>query len=93
MRFLCTHTVPAGAIAPDQLKQLAQAAQMDPQVKGYRSFCNLSEGKAACIMDAPDRETLAAWFGKMGLPFDSISPLEYEGEAGVIRDVEVHAMA
>ena len=31
----------------------------------YRSFVNLSEGKAVCFLEAPDKEAVAAWFEKM----------------------------
>ena len=62
-----------------------QAAQNDPVVKGYRSFCSLAEGKAVCILEAPDRESVAAWFETMGMPTDSVTELELEGERGVVR--------
>jgi len=68
MRYMCTHTVHPGAITPDQLKQMAMATQNDPEVRGYRSFVNLSQGKAVCVIDAPDKLALAAWFRKMNLP-------------------------
>jgi hypothetical protein len=54
-------------------------------VKGYRSFCSLAEGKAVCILEAPDKESVAAWFQKMGMPTDSITALELEGERGVVQ--------
>jgi hypothetical protein len=61
-KFMCTHTIPAGKFSVDQLRQLAKAAQQDPVVKGYRSFANLAEGKAVCVMEASNKEALAAWF-------------------------------
>jgi hypothetical protein len=39
-------------------------------------------------MDAPDREALTAWFRRMRMPWDSIVPLEYEGESGSAHPVE-----
>ncbi len=84
-KFMCTHTLPAGKFSADQLRQFAQAAQMDPNVKGYRSFANLAEGKAVCIMEAPGKDAVAAWFTKMGMPFDSITKVELEGERGSIQ--------
>jgi hypothetical protein len=93
-RFMCTHTVPGGAMTRDQVCQLAEAAQHDPNVHGYRSFINLSEGKACCILDADSRQSISAWFQKMGLPFDSIVEVEYEGDHGMIQDLnEEPAMA
>jgi hypothetical protein len=79
-KFMSGHTLPAGAVQRDQLNQLAQAAQQDPVVKPYRSFSNLSEGRVFCIMEAPSKEELAAWFEKMQMPCDYITPVELEGE-------------
>ncbi len=86
-KFMCNHTLPAGKFTADQLRQIAQAAQQDADVKGYRSFANLAEGKVVCVMEATTKDTLAAWFRKMGLPFDSITPVELEGERGSIRAI------
>ena len=84
-KFMCTHTIPPGKFTADQLKQFAQAAQQDPSVKGYRSFANLSEGKAVCVMEAASPDAVAAWFKKMGMPFDTITKVELEGERGTIH--------
>ncbi len=43
--------MPAGALKREQVDQLAVAAQRDPVVKPYRSFLNLAEGKACCVME------------------------------------------
>jgi hypothetical protein len=55
-------------------------------VRPYRSFLNLSEGKVVCIMEAPDKQALAAWFQKMKMPCDYITPVELEGEHGVVKE-------
>jgi len=81
------HTLPPGGFNREQLNQLAQAAQQDPAVRGYRSFVNLSEGKAVCIFEAPGKEAVAAWFQKVGMPCDSITRVELEGDRGVIEEV------
>ena len=86
-KFMGIHTVPPGGFAREQVNQFSQAAQQDPAVRGYRSFANLSEGKIVCIFEAPDKEALAAWFQKMGMPFDSITRVELEGDRGVIEEV------
>src|SRR5579871_1386763 len=83
-KFMCTHTIPPGQFSADQLRQFAHAAQHDPAVKGYRSFVNLAEGKAICVMEASSKDTVAAWFKKMGMPFDSITKVELEGDHGNI---------
>ena len=84
-KFMSSHTLPAGALKREQVDRLAEAARNDPVVKPYRSFLNLSEGKVFCVMEAPDREALAAWFGKMQMPCDSITPVELEGERGEVK--------
>ncbi len=84
-KFMCTHTIPPGKFSADQLRQFAQAAQQDPTVKGYRSFANLTVGKAVCVMEAPSKDAVAAWFTKMGMPFDSITQVELEGDRGSIQ--------
>jgi hypothetical protein len=78
--------MPAGALKREQVNQLAQAAQNDTTVRPYRSFLNLSEGKVFCIMEAPSKEDLATWFQKMQMPCDYITPVELEGERGVVKE-------
>ena len=84
-KFMSTHTVPPGKFSPDQLRQFAQAAQQDPTVKGYRSFANLGEGKVICVMEASDSAQVEAWFKKMGMPFESVTKVELEGDRGDIQ--------
>ncbi len=91
-KFLCTHTLPAGSITPEQACQIAEAAQHDPNVRGYRSFINLSEGKVVCVIEAHDREAVASWFHKMDIPYDTIVPVEFEGERGMIHDLRHEAV-
>lgn len=85
-KFMSSHTLPAGALKQEQVNQMAQAAQSDPTVRPYRSFLNLSEGKVICVMEAPDKEGLAAWFKKMNMPCDHITPVELEGDRGNIKN-------
>ncbi|MEE9192383.1 MAG: nickel-binding protein [Candidatus Aerophobetes bacterium] len=85
-KFMGIHTMPPGGFTREQIDQFAQAAQQDPTVKGYRSFANLSEGKAVCILEAPNKDALAAWFEKMKMPYDSITQVELEGDRGVIEE-------
>ena len=84
-KFMCTHTVPPGKMTTEQMRQFAEAAQKDTTVKGYRSFANLAEGKAVCVMEAPNREAVASWFKKMQMPYDSITKVELEGDRGSIH--------
>lgn len=84
-KFMCTHTLPKGSLSEEQLRQFADAAQHDDSVKGYRSFVNLAEGKAVCVMEAAGGDEVAAWFKKMGMPYDSITQVTLEGECGSIN--------
>lgn len=86
-KFMSSHTVPAGQMKREQVSQMAEAARNDPQVKPYRSFLNLSEGRVFCVMEAPSKETLSAWFQKMQMPCDHITPVEIEGDCGELCDV------
>jgi hypothetical protein len=84
-KFMATHTLPPGGMTEQQVKEFAQAAQQDATVRGYRSFVNLSEGKALCVLEAPDKQAVASWFQKMGMPFDSIHQVELEGDRGTVQ--------
>jgi hypothetical protein len=83
--YLSIHSFPAGAFTLEQVDQMAQLGQHDKVVVGYRSMGSLEAGKAVCTFEAPTEEDLANWFGKMGMPFDVIVPMEWEGERGDIR--------
>ena len=85
-KFMSSHTVPVGALTREQVNQIAKAAQDDPTVQPYRSFLNLSQGKIVCVMEAPDERALATWFQKMQMPSESITPVELEGDLGVVRE-------
>lgn len=85
-KFMSSHTMPAGALKREQVDQLAQAAQNDPAVTPYRSFLNLAEGKVLCVMEADSQQALAAWFEKMQMPCDYITPVELEGERGTVTE-------
>jgi len=85
-KFMSSHQLPPGGMSRDQVCQMGAAAQQDAGVKPYRSFLNLSEGKAFCVIESASKEKVAAWFKKMGMPYDAITQVELEGEAGTIND-------
>ena len=86
-KFMCTHTLPPGQMTREQVDQIAAESQKDPTVKGYRSFLNLSQGKAVCIWEAPNERAVAAWFDKMDVPYDSILSVELEGYQGKVTEL------
>ncbi len=84
-KFMSSHTMPAGALQREQVNQMAEASRNDATVKPYRSFLNLTEGKVFCVMEAPDKQALSAWFQKMKMPCDYITPVELEGDSGTVK--------
>ena len=84
-KFMAIHTVPPGSVNQQRMTQLTEAGQKDPVVHGYRSFASLTEGKVVCIMEAPRKDDVSAWFKKMQVPCDSITQLEFEGDRGAVR--------
>jgi hypothetical protein len=91
-KFLCTHTQPDDTFSLRKIRQLMEASQHDANVRGYRAFLNLTEGKACCIIEADDREAILDWFRQKGIPFDSIVPVEFESYHGVIEDLRQTAV-
>ncbi len=86
MRYLVIHTLPKG-LSIEDVRRMAASVVSDPEVHGIHSYMNLSEGKAACIFEATSREKLEAFFRRANLPFDSIVPIEVEGEHGQLTDL------
>src|SRR5690242_18095757 len=67
-KYLCINSLPPKAVTLDQVKQVSQAAQQDNVVKGRRSFGNLTEGKVACVFEAPSKQDVANFFASKGMP-------------------------
>ncbi|MHB1033669.1 MAG: nickel-binding protein [Pirellulales bacterium] len=86
-KFICSHTFPVGEWDLGNVCQIADTLQHEDHIRGYRSFFSLGEGKAVCVLEANDRETIATWFKEKGIPYDYILPVELEGEYGLIRDL------
>ena len=87
MKYMVYHPLEAGMTREDY-ERISKSLPKDSDIKGLRSFFNLSEGKGVCILEAPSKDRLAAWFRKNNLPYDSILEVELEGEAGKV--VEFH---
>lgn len=83
-KFMAVHNMPGAT--REMLNQMSQAAQNDPLIRGYRGFFNLTEGKMVCCFEAPDKESLASWFSKMNMPYESITKVELEGDRGNIQE-------
>lgn len=83
--FMSIHTLPPGAFTPERIEELARLGQSDPEVRGYRSFHSLAEGRIVWLLEAASKEAVEAWCKKVGLPLDGITALEMEGHVGHIR--------
>ena len=77
MKFFVTHPLSSGMKRED-VEKLMKSAQTDPEVRGYRSFLNLTEGRGVCVFEAPDRARLANWLAKNNMSYDRITEVELE---------------
>jgi hypothetical protein len=62
------------------------SCRRDPVIQPDRTSCSLGEGKAVCILEGPDKESIEARLQEMDMPTDCITRLEREGDRGVIRE-------
>jgi hypothetical protein len=85
-KFMSSYTLPAGGLTREQINQIAQATQNDPTVQPYRSFLSFWQGKIVSVMEAPDKGALATWLQKMQMPCESITPIELEGDLGIVKE-------
>jgi hypothetical protein len=94
MKFLVAHPLPPGTRRAD-IEKLQKSVMNDPDIRGYRSFLNLSESKGFCIFEAPDKTRLANWLTKNKMPYESITEIELEGYRGqwIQTEVPVHSGA
>ena len=90
MKYMVYHPLEAGMTREDY-ERISASLPKNSDIKGLRSFFNLSEGKGVCILEAPSKDRLAAWFKKNNLAYDTILEVELEGEAG--RVIEYHETA
>jgi hypothetical protein len=84
-KYMTIHTFPAGALTPERIETIAAAGQHTPNVRGYRSFHSLTEGRIVWLLEAPDKEAVMEWCRAQALPLDGITELELEGHVGIIR--------
>ncbi len=80
-KFMVSHALPKG-LTRGELEQQVKSFQKDPDIRGYRSFINLTQGTGICVIEAPSATRLAAWFKANNMPYDSITEVELEGYLG-----------
>ncbi len=86
MRLLVMHTLELG-ISEDRVTEILRSAMSTPDIRPYRSFLNLADGKGVCLFDAPDRECLIRWLDENKLPYDAVWTVEFEADKGERVDV------
>jgi hypothetical protein len=92
MKFLVIHPIPAGTTREDVIAHM-KSAQTDPDIRGYRSFLNLTSGKGACVLESPSREKLVGWLKKNNLTYDNIFEVELESYRGELVEAETPVTA
>jgi len=80
-----------GAATPERIRALAESAQRDPAVRGYRSFHSPAEGRIVWLLEAATRQAVLDWAFRAGMPVEAVTELELEGHVGVVRSVR-HAV-
>ena len=86
MRFLVAHSLEAG-ISRDKAVEMLRSVATDPDIRSYRSFLNLADGKGICLFDAPDRDRLIRWLDDNKLPYDYVWTVDFEAEHGEMIDI------
>ena len=87
MKYMVYHPLEPG-MTLEGFKRISETVRKDPEIKGLRSFFNLSESKGVCILEAPSKDRLVDWLRTNNLTYDTILEVELEAEAG--RIVEFH---
>ena len=87
MKYMVYHPLEPGMTIED-FKRISESLPKDSDVRGIRSFFNLSESKGVCILEAPSKDRLADWLRSNNLTYDTILEVELEAENG--RVVEFH---
>jgi hypothetical protein len=90
MKYMVYHPLEPGMTRED-FERIAATVLKDTDIKGIRSFFNLSECKGVCILEAPSKDRLIDWLKTNNLPYDTVLEVELEAEGG--RVVEYHEPA
>ena len=85
-RFIAMHTLGPNLITRDMVEDSAAHTKQQAEITCYRSFINMREGRAACVIDAPNRAWLENYFNSIKLPFDLLFEVEIESVDGVVQE-------
>jgi len=76
-----------GTVDTERIRALASAAQSDPDVRGYRSFHSLAEGRIVWLLEADSKDAVQRWANRNQLPVDGVTEIDLEGHVGTIRPI------
>ena len=77
-RFFALHTVGPNVVTREMVETAGAHAKAEKNIPSYRSFINMTEGHAACVIDAPSKQWLLAYFEQLKLPVNAIFEVEIE---------------
>src|SRR4051794_37732650 len=77
-RYFALHTVGPNVVDRKMVEASGTHAKEQKDIGCYRSFINMTEGHAACIIDAPSKKWLERYFKSINLPFELLCEVEIE---------------
>ena len=79
-RFVAIHNFGSGArevFAQKGGDMIAVLRETYPQVVWEGAYIEWATGKAVCVWDAPDAESIRKGFARLGIPCDDLYPVEW----------------
>jgi hypothetical protein len=58
---MSVHTLSPAGRRREPIEAMARAAREDPVIRPDRSCCSLGEGKAVCILEGHEKESIETW--------------------------------
>ncbi|HVT80962.1 MAG TPA: hypothetical protein VHM90_09915 [Phycisphaerae bacterium] len=77
-RYFALHSIGPNVVTRQMVEDAGAHARLQNEIPGYRSFINMSEGHAACVIDAPSKEWLLEYFKSLNLPVNALFEIEIE---------------
>ena len=77
-RFFALHTIGPNVVTRQMVESAGAHAKGQPEITSYRSFINMAEGHAGCVIDAPSKEWLLQYFQSLNLPVNALFQIEVE---------------
>jgi hypothetical protein len=84
-RYISLHSL--ACLTRQGAEQLAIRLAEASQITARRIQVNMVEGKMLVEIEAPDRETVEAWFRAQGFHYDWLMRAEWEFEQGKLKPI------